>query len=412
MKYAKNIMHFKINVLEIGTSSLLLFALLPIVATPYRNDDSINKNIHSALAESQTTLFDAWKSLTIQWMQNEGRFFPSAVAYGLLVFYIFTNLVAYKLLLITIHFVTVQLVGHTVSRAISVPHFRYFFVITMAGLLQLQLNWYDALDSFAALPTASILFAFLGINLMLQANQKTKPLAILGAFSWYVALTQYEVIVLWTPLLFWLLMSISKKTTGRLTKFETSLFVIPLFTQITTSLFLRSNLGHGTAPGYTLSLDPHNFSRAYLYQFSAAIPGVQDYFSEDLRITLEKFLITFVIILVIITALIYRNLFTLLTPTKLSDIGTLTCFVLLSLASSPLLVAITARWQSELTAGHGYISIIYQYFGLGILIGILGIIAFRSSNFIRRIYAVSITLLISYNIAINFSIATLYNAKR
>ena len=159
-----------------SSDSILIAVLVctPILFTPYLDDDTINSTLPSLISSGETTLWQHIHKYTLQWMQNEGRFFPGSLTWTYGVFATFTDRLAYKSLLFVLSITCLLTVWGffrwALGRRPSVPT-----VLVLSGLWALRPSAFDPLTSFAGLLPMTVIASLAG----------TMLLGIRGAFSWF-----------------------------------------------------------------------------------------------------------------------------------------------------------------------------------------------------------------------------------
>lgn len=160
-------------ILAAGTIYVTLLSLAPVLMTPYRGDDTINRNTPQVLTASGQSLLEAalgeFKAQVLAWMTNQGRFFPGSVAWTLSVFSVFRTRLAYKLLLVALCLVMILLVAWLVATLTRSSAAAVATATSLGATLTLRL-WADGLDSFAGLLPLTIACAVASALLLIRGR--------------------------------------------------------------------------------------------------------------------------------------------------------------------------------------------------------------------------------------------------
>jgi len=192
----------RVTIISSGTVYLAMVSAIPVLMTPYRHDDTINRNTPQVLTASGQQLFgsliEVFHYQVDLWMTRQGRFFPGSVAWSLSVFTVFRTRETYKGLLAFLVVVMVVLVAWLVARLTRRSSTAAVVVVALCATLTLR-AWADGLDSFAGLLPLTISMAFGSALLLLRGRGWLS--IVLAVTMWSVALITYEVGILLTPTL-------------------------------------------------------------------------------------------------------------------------------------------------------------------------------------------------------------------
>lgn len=362
-----------------------MFALLAssVMRTPYLNDDLLNQATRDW---TWPYLFEfSWKIIS-EWATTQGRFFPGNVfwAYGL--FRITTDLVSYKLVLIAIIgslVVLTWLLVYKIFRSVSASHLS---TLSLLALLQLRVNW-DALTSFSGI-VPLVISLWLAAVLLFTSNRRWAWFC--GSVILYFALVTYETIVLFTPLIALLIVSM------RIPLRRLYFALVPVAIQLITVGLLRANLAtESIAPGYKISLVPNEIAITFLKQLVSILPQ-SEWWLGGISVAanlpaIPKVLYLAVGILVGIPVLLGAPWLILKASESVTYRGASYTFLagVWILASTALAPALTLRWQDELSWGFGYINTVFEYFGAAFVLTGLVLLAqvIARKNRMRRIIA-------------------------
>ena len=387
-------------VLAAGTTYVVLLTLSPILMTPYRGDDIINSTSPQVLTASGQSLFTAefgeFKAQVLAWMTNQGRFFPGSMSWTLSVFAVFQTRLAYKLFLVALCLGMVLLVAWLVTTLTSS---RVAGFVTAAGLgatLTLRL-WADGLDSFAGLLPLTICCA-VGSTLFLLRGRRRLSI-VLAVTLWVVALLTYEVVIVMTPVLCLLIWFARRGPTRSL------MLLWPTLVDGVAVLYLRA---HATAeaPAYQISLEPVRVAVTYVKQTAAALPLSQWWYPGSIVPSPSRLVLVMAILGVGVPVALVLASARLSRPDpswrSLAAVAVLGATFWLGPA---VLVAITLRWQDELPPGQGYLSVVWGYVGVALLLvaGWLALAKRREHNpgAASRAALVSGTVVLALVVALN-----------
>ncbi|MGA8534009.1 MAG: hypothetical protein WB615_07875 [Candidatus Tumulicola sp.] len=134
----------------IAIALLCLTVIAPALWSGWLGDDAYYSALNGILGEDRIALFHAmWHSFDV-WLWGNGRFYPGLVVEKYLVFALFTNLIAYKALLVVATIATVELFRRCVA-AYATP-----WVATLSALVAVTLlserGYQDAILAYNAMP--------------------------------------------------------------------------------------------------------------------------------------------------------------------------------------------------------------------------------------------------------------------
>lgn len=392
---------YRAVVLSAGGMYLALASLVPVLMTPYRGDDALNKMAPTIWGESGhplvVELLRESKVQILDWMHFQGRFFPGSVLWTFSVFSTFQSRVTYKLFLAFLVAVMIALVAWLVTTLTGEPVAAAIAAVGLASTLTLR-SWIDGLDSFSGLLPLTISLAVASTLLLLRGKGRTS--VIVAVILWCLALTTYEVVIVLTPVLC-LVVWLARRGPGR------SLALLwPTLVDGAFVLYLRAQAS-SVAPGYQANLDLGRVLVTYVKQTVAAAPLSALWFPGSEHVFSVRLAVMAVVLLGIPAALVltcairarpdpsWRSL------SILAIVGA--AFVLLP----PVLVAITVRWQDSLPRGQGYLSVVWGYVGIAIMMTVIVLalvkrLGARPSTG-RRIAVVTATVVLSLLVALNIA---------
>ena len=353
----------RVTIISSGTVYLAMVSAIPVLMTPYRHDDTINRNTPQVLTASGQQLFgsliEVFHYQVNLWMTRQGRFFPGSVAWSLSVFTVFRTRETYKGLLAFLVVVMVVLVAWLVARLTRRSSTAAVVVVALCATLTLR-AWADGLDSFAGLLPLTISMAFGSALLLLRGRGWLS--IVLAVTIWSVALITYEVGILLTPTLclaLWL--------AGR--RFGRSLALLwPTLADGLFVLYLRS---HATfeAPAYQSNFELARVVPTYLKQSAAALPLSQGWLPGSVAPSISSGLIVMALVLVgIPAALLLTAVLRSRPDPSWRSIGIVALIGATCWLAPAALIAITVRWQDGMPAGQGYLSVVWGYVGVALLL--------------------------------------------
>jgi hypothetical protein len=395
-------------IIAIGLGTALLLG--SILVSPYLYDDLINKDIRAVSSAQGVGLGDQILYYTLQWISSEGRFFPGSLAWSFSVFWFFGNHLAYKLL---VGLVSISSIGVFSTLIATTTRNRALGALTwLVLLLTCQVRfWFDGLSAFAGLVPLTVLLV--SGSLLILVKTRSIWLAIVAGLLLLFALVTYEVVIVFVPVAVALIWATSKSWRRCLP------ILIPSVLIALASLWLRILAsGQSTGPAYSISLDPGALATTLAKQVLAAVPFSQWIFSQNAPEEFSKTVGLLVGLCLFVPALLgIRGLISILASKPLSR---RVSWSLLGAGawvwiSAAMMVAISVRWQAELALGQGYLSVVYEYFGVAmVLVALISLFARFSSdsrltpvpkNFLAWAMSTGLALAICVSLAASLSVA-------
>jgi hypothetical protein len=343
----------------------LIAVCLPILKVPYSGDDITNRNW--ALKDWGTASSEVW-GLIEQWMHNEGRFFPTAGSYGLVVWETFTSRASYTGFLTCLAI----LLGLAVLLCIRGYTGRWTTaaVVTMVFACGVQFRFfYDGFTSFSGLVPFSLLLTVLASASSYAVwRGRSMWLMIPTIVFWSMAITSYEVSLLMLPAIV-LLLAVKPPKSLRHAVLALSGLAIPALIDLLFVAHLRANLTAAPAPGYSVALTGHSPITAF-HQFVSAVPLSQYLFGiapASCPIVTPLGVILAITFAVGIGIGLTRGSMTI--PRTKQYPWALIMSGAWAWIIPSLLAGITARWQTELPVNQGYIYVVYQSLGVALFVG-------------------------------------------
>lgn len=395
-------------ILAAGTAYLALVSLTPVLMTPYRGDDPMYYNGVQLLTASGQPLLGALanglRSQVVDWMTNQGRFFPGSYVWTMSVFSVFQTRLAYKLFLVLLSLAMIGLLARLAATLTRNSGAAAVMTIGLSATLTLRL-WADGMDSFAGLLPFTICLAAGSMLLLLRGRGWVS--VVLAIALWIAALLTYEVVIVLTPALC-LALWLSRRGTGR------SLALLwPSLVDGLGVLYLRSH-AISEVPAYQANFEFGRVAVTYVKQAAAALPLSQVWYPGSVAPHISRLLVVMTIACVGVPVVVLLTCVHRSRPEQSwRSLGILSLIGGTFWLAPPVLVAITLRWQNELPRGQGYLSVVWGYVGVALLLAAVWLAV--SKRHARRAGAgnfaalVSITVLLAVlaalNVAQSFSIA-------
>lgn len=330
-----------------------------ILESPYWNDDIINKNLPSTLKASHMSLGGfIWAQISA-FVRIDARFDPGLLAWTYSLFDVFDNRAAYKLIIGLLLALALSVTALCVAAMAKSWVPAGAFVLIVSGTLQVRL-WADGITSFAGVMTLTIALTFGALFLLLV---KRGPWwVVLAGVLYAIALTTYEAVALFAPVMIAIVVLSTRKWR------PTIAIAVPALLALLTAISLKGFTNAHPAPEYTLSFHLGAIISTFAKQMVAALPLSQWWIGHT--VGLPPIAGTLILLsAVLIGAPVFLGLRHLAEHLPQSDERTVALFGLLGVwmwIAPAILIAVTERWQTGIPLGQGYISVVYEYFGLAL----------------------------------------------
>jgi hypothetical protein len=368
---------------------LATLVVAPISMLPYAADDLINRT-WATFSWSKS-----WHSvLTLQhtWISEQGRFFPGGALYAVPMWHVLDTRTAYFTYLVLLNLACLALVAFVclrVSRSASVA---VVGVAALGACMEVRWQGFDGISSFGGLIPYIIVLTILsalGAAQFLRSGRLRWLIA--AAVLWTLAVTAYEVSLLMLPAMILLLVVANRGHGRRDWTWALAPLVIPALAEAGIDVYLHTRAS-AAVPAYQVNLGGPVGS-TFLKQFTAALPSSQYWLDGWKRgITLSPTLSLMLVVFVALPAFIaWRPHFAFEAVPKSVSLSLVAAGSWAWVVPS-LLIGVTRRWQGELIFGQGYISLPFEYVGIGLICaGIAGLLS--GSDRSRRVRFTVVALL-------------------
>jgi hypothetical protein len=343
----------------------LIAVCLPLLKIPYSSDDLVNRNW---ALKGWGAGFAEMRGLIEQWMNEQGRFFPTAGAYVLAVWETFTSRASYTGFLTCLAIVLGLIVFVCIREYTG--RWATAVVVTTVFACGVQCRfWYDGFASFAGLVPFSLLLTVLA-TAATYAVWRGRSMWLVGValVLWSMAITTYEVSLLMLPAII-ILIVVKQPKSLRHALLALGGLGIPTLIDVSIVAHLRTSLSAPPAEEFRVALTTET-PITMLHQFVSAVP-LSQYFFGIAPVSFPLLTPLGIVLAVTISAGIGFSLIrgsiamsrTQQHPWALIVSG-LWAWVIPS-----VLAGITMRWQTALPTNQGYIYVVYESLGVALLVG-------------------------------------------
>jgi hypothetical protein len=342
------------------TVYLAIIAVAPVATTPYRSDDIINRRTPEVYAASGLSLVEFIVSWVGPWVRDQGRLFPGSALWTFMVFTAFQDRLIYKLFLAGLVLLTIALVAATAA-TLSRPALAPVAVAGCVATLHLR-DYFDGLDTFSGVIPFTICGTLVALLLLVRRHGWMS--AVVAAVVWTYVLLTYEVAIVLTPTLCVLVWWVTRRWVRALA------VLVPAVVVIAVVLVLRSRVTAYVGDAYRINLEPDRVLPTYVKQAAGALPwSTQWYPGTAAHMTFEPGLLVLAVLLVAAPVAVLLTV----VATRPLDLPRGATVALALLGASmwllpPVLVAVSAGWQNELPAGQAYVSVVWGYVGVALLL--------------------------------------------
>ncbi len=369
------------SVIVLASSIVALLVLRPFYSNGFWFDDSLNSQMRSMLHRFDTSLLDFSMQVTAVWIRNAGRLLLGWInIYSM--FYVFHEprwLRGLSMVFLLCH---VALFAWVLMQLKASLRFIGLACLVLIGLFQIRGN-HDPVAAYAGF-YQTLGIQFMGAVALLLHWRRTHRAWLLVCSSLIIvwSLTYYEINLVYYP---FALLIVWMETRGAERRASLTTLLIPFLAFLSVALWVKK---HASAiyPGANIgSLD--GFPMAFLRQLHSTLPGSfyatlgkGDLAPADLVIQAMHSRSSWTVLL--LGAIV---IFAMLRKTEpIRDIDPMIWPFALNLLITPaFLIAMSARYQTEIAWGQGYLPVYYQYFGMAVLLTALLIVVAQRSTLSR-----------------------------
>jgi len=344
---------------------------MPIVGTPYLSDDLINRLMPSWLAKPpRTHLYFIWQN-NLAWMRQVHRFFPGAIALSTYVFSTFTTRVSYKVFLVVLLVAVLTAFAGWVGRAAG-PTAALMAAAALVACWELRYTvTYDGLTGFSGLVpwTMLLIAAVMALFVRRPARPRWSAVVlIVGAALWLLAVCTYEYAVILAPSVIascWL-----QSNDRRWRTFTSAIVGVMALAALAVAGLLHLHARGPVPPEWALSLRPGAWTLTTAKQLVSALP-LSEYWiraggSPHVHLSVIVAVAAGVLAVVVAWSLVHQW--------RSWDVGATQSFRRLGLIGAwfwiapALLTGATLRWQLVETWGQSYIPVLFETFGVSLVV--------------------------------------------
>ncbi len=356
--------------------------LSPVLATGFYGDDASDANLNGALALHRTSALQAALATALLWVEANGRLFPLYVIEKYAVFHLLPGVVAYKLFLAGLTLVTLVAFLFFIG---SLAGFEFAAVAALFAALSLQMRGYhDALYSYNGMIQIMLLIMFASLWCWRTYLRGGSPLWGTCAVVLYGAnCLTYEFSYLFFPLY----AAVSPATSPRALLRATGPFAALTLVVALTSGVLRSHAAIAAGSAYAIGGGPVDYLTALGRQLAAALPlSYYGWNPSQIFPALPQLFDRSGGYAFSLWAALFFALVALLVMGSDRDVAARGGLPMQRLAwfgaglwvLPALLVALSAKYQRELTWGIGYLPVLIELFGVALLLGLCAVAVLRA----------------------------------
>lgn len=346
----------------VGVLLVATVVLWPVIKSPFCGDDTLDSLHPMRLKYSGESVWSLIWDITNSWRSAQGRFFPGAVAIGVLVHQIFPDLGPYKAVQLFVVLAGLGLFTYVLQLITRSLRAAIVGALLVVSAFQFRVQ-YDPILQFSIQQPALILLILATVALVISGSrEQSNWRSAVAGLTYAMALLTYETTLLMVPMLVALLFI--ERRSGFIRR---SLFVVvPAGIAAMNLVYLRLNTST-TAAGYTSDLSPSRLIPTFLRQSVGALP--YSYAQINTPPFIQRFpnfldirtARTWVVVVLVITllALVLRGL----PRVNRSALAMLAVSGLSLWALPALVVSQTVRWQQEVVWGNAYVPVYMEYFG-------------------------------------------------
>lgn len=361
------------GLLPVAILALGFAVVAPSLWSGWTGDDAFYSALRGMLRIEHESLWQAMRHAFLLWFHANGRFYPLHILETYLVFYVFTNLVAYKAFLIAMTLVTIELFRRCVA-GYAGRNFGNLCALAVVPLLA-ERGYHDSILAYNAMPQVVAILMLASFASFRAALAPGGRLALPAALYALAALTYEDAYAL---CLLYPVVALAAGKPARAAIRIAAPFVAVAAALTAFSLWMR-HLAHVPAGSlYASSLEPAAVVRTAAYQISSAFPLSYWIFDPSRifsRSNVADFLrntpvspVTLVAAAAVAAAALRPRIGEKVRTGGAAAVGA----ALMVLPALPIAVAL--KYQRELALGLGYLPVFFQAFGTALLGG-AGIVA-------------------------------------
>ena len=349
------------------TSLIAGTILWPIIQSPFSADDTFDSFIPMQMRFLGTDYWHTVWSISENWSTTQGRFFPGAVAIGVLSHVLFPGREEYKIVQFCFAMLALFMFACFVKVLTKNIHPSLLAVLLVIVSLQFRVQ-YDGLFQFSLQQPSIIILFFLSAScFVLGLRNNQWRYVLLSALLYLGVMLVYETTLLFWPL-FALVVLIERPK--RKWWYLSSSAVMPFLVAL--NLLRLRQAATGTTDGYTSNFAFEPLSLTFLKQSIGTLPlsyssirppKFLETFPSYIDLSSPKWwLVTVCIVIVAVSSLTHLPTLNQRTIGCMALLGLFIWFV------PAFVVAQTTRWQEELILGNTYITSFQGVFGFSILL--------------------------------------------
>lgn len=366
--YCRSIKRLNNAVLLSAMTLLTALAVLwPIIQSPFSADDTFDSFIPMRMRFSGTTYWHTVRSISENWSSTQGRFFPGAVAIGVLSHVLFPGREEYKIAQMCFAMLALFMFAFFIKVLTKNIYASLLAVLIVIVSLQFRVE-YDGLFQFSLQQPSIIILFFLSAScFVLGLRNNQWRYVLLSALLYLGVMLVYETTLLFWPL-FALIVLIERPK--RKWWYLSSSAVMPFLVAL--NLLRLRQAATGTTDGYTSNFAFEPLSLTFLKQSIGTLPlsyssirppKFLETFPSYIDLSSPKWwLVTVCIVIVAVSSLTHLPTLNQRTIGCMALLGLFIWFV------PAFVVAQTTRWQEELILGNTYITSFQGVFGLSIFL--------------------------------------------
>ncbi len=331
-----------------------------VLESPYRHDDTINRHLPEILRASGQSLAGFISDQISAWARLQGRFFPGGIAWTYATFDAFDSRSSYKLVVAVL--LTTAVCAAAMLVAVLTQSWVHAGAFVLIASMTFQIRWWtDGLTSFAGLLTLTTTLTFAALTLLLSKHGHWWE--SLAGLLYLTALLTYETVIVFAPVMIAVVILVRRNWRPALA------IAIPTALQAVGLVLLRILTTATPAPEYTLSFAPRLVAITFTKQLLAALPLSQWWLGHWPVPPVSGLLIPLSFALIgipVFVGLLIAGSEAWIPPRRPAAlIGLVGAWMWVG---PSVLISLTRRWQLAMPLGQGYLSVVYEYFGLSLCV--------------------------------------------